>query len=178
METWRLTLCLYWITAISAAVLIGMGGAADANVSVNSRYPAINVTVPEVDPRVVDYPAPLVELPQGELDPMAARSLAQVGLASWYGDHEGGRPTAIGERFDPGKLTAAHRTLPLPCRVRVTNLENGKSIVVRVNDRGPYIPGRVLDLSTKAATVLGMQKEGLALVRIEVLSQQVATAVN
>src|ERR1700732_4554542 len=75
-------------------------------------------------------------------------------------------------------LTAAHRTLPLASKVKVTNLENGKSIEVTVNDRGPYIAGRVLDLSTRAAQVLGMEKEGLALVRIKVVqpSQQLASA--
>lgn len=93
----------------------------------------------------------------------------QVGIASWYGPRRQGRLTASGEVFDMHKLTAAHRTLPLPTRARVTNLENGKSVDVRINDRGPAIKSRVIDLSEEAAQKLGMKKEGLALVRIEVL---------
>lgn len=164
MERLRLVLWRYWAVAVCAVTITGIGGVADAYVAPNAQYPTINVVMPEQDWRV---PAPLVELQPGDLD--AAPAPGQVGLASWYGHQEQGRPTASGERFDQRKLTAAHRTLPLPSDVRVTNLENGKSIVVRVNDRGPFIPGRVLDLSTGAARALGMQKEGVALVRIVVL---------
>ncbi|MGO8914278.1 MAG: septal ring lytic transglycosylase RlpA family protein [Stellaceae bacterium] len=119
-------------------------------------------------------PAPLAEAQPGEPDLDALQVADQVGIASWYGNQHQGRLTASGERFDERKLTAAHRTLPLDTKVKVTNLENGKSIEVKVNDRGPYIPGRVLDLSTQAAKMLGMEKEGLALVRIEIVAQQVA----
>ncbi|HUJ99508.1 MAG TPA: septal ring lytic transglycosylase RlpA family protein [Stellaceae bacterium] len=122
--------------------------------------------------------APFAEAGTGHPDLAATRVVDQVGLASWYGNQEQGRLTASGQRFDPRKLTAAHRTLPLDTKVKVTNLENGKSVEVKVNDRGPYIPGRVLDLSTEAAKLLGMEKEGLALVRIEVLPDQLAEAVN
>ena len=90
-----------------------------------------------------------------------------VGLASWYGAQWQGRKTASGTRFDVRKLTAAHRSLPLNSHVRVTNLENGRSVVVLINDRGPYIGGRMIDLSTAAARRLGMIKEGLVPVRIE-----------
>ena len=92
-----------------------------------------------------------------------------AGIASWYGDHWQGRKTASGTRFDVKKLTAAHRTLPLNTRVRVTNLDNGKSVIVIVNDRGPYVDGRVIDLSTAAARRLGMVKKGLVPVKIEVV---------
>ncbi|HEX9490715.1 MAG TPA: septal ring lytic transglycosylase RlpA family protein [Stellaceae bacterium] len=101
----------------------------------------------------------------------------QVGIASWYGGRHQGRLTASGEVFDENKLTAAHRTLPLVTRARVTNLENGRSIAVRVNDRGPYIGGRVIDLSTRAAQELGMTEQGLARVQIEVLPEQTASSV-
>jgi rare lipoprotein A len=94
---------------------------------------------------------------------------AQVGTASWYGPRFHGRKTATGARFDQDKLTAAHRTLPLDTVVRVTNLENNHSVVVLVNDRGPYIKGRVLDLSKGAARALDMVEDGLARVRIEPL---------
>ncbi len=99
--------------------------------------------------------------------PLPVKQLA--GTASWYGQHWRGRPTASGVRFDPNRLTAAHRTLPLNTRVRVTNLENARSVTVLINDRGPYVGGRVIDLSRAAAHRLGMVKEGLAPVRIKVL---------
>ena len=94
---------------------------------------------------------------------------ALAGTASWYGRHWKGRKTASGSRFDPGRLTAAHRSLPLNTRVRVTNLQNAKSVTVLINDRGPYVRGRIIDLSKAAARRLGMLKEGVASVRIEVV---------
>jgi rare lipoprotein A len=95
--------------------------------------------------------------------------LTQVGVASWYGPGFHGRLTASGERFDQQAMTAAHRKLPLGTRVKVTNLENDRFVIVEINDRGPYIRGRVLDLSKGAARSLGMVEDGLAEVRIEVL---------
>lgn len=86
----------------------------------------------------------------------------QEGIASWYGDWHAGRLTANGERFDPRALTAAHKTLPLGSYVIVKNLRNGRMLEVRINDRGPYLDGRVIDLSEAAAKRLGMHKEGLA----------------
>ncbi len=84
----------------------------------------------------------------------------QRGIASWYGPGFHGRKTANGERFDMGELTAAHKTLPFGTRVLVHNPRNGKEVVVRINDRGPFVPGRVIDLSKAAAAVLGMQGRG------------------
>ena len=94
----------------------------------------------------------------------------QTGVASWYGDEWQGRITASGKPFDERKLTAAHRSLPLNSRARVTNLETGRSVEVTIIDRGPYIEDRVIDLSKAAAMKLGMVKEGLAPVRIERLA--------
>ena len=91
------------------------------------------------------------------------------GLASWYGPRHQGRPTASGEPFDARGLTAAHRTLPLGTRVRITNLENGRSVVVRIIDRGPFVPGRVVDVSEAAARALDLVPRGVARVRLEVL---------
>jgi len=93
----------------------------------------------------------------------------QEGIASWYGQEFQGRPTASGERFDMHALTAAHRTLPFGARVQVTNLENGKSVVVRINDRGPNQKGRLIDLSYAAAKQLDLIGTGTAKVRIQVL---------
>jgi rare lipoprotein A len=110
-----------------------------------------------------------VLLPAGrtKADPVPAPSV--TGHASWYGDEFARRPTASGERFDPDKLTGAHRTLPLGSRVRVTNLVNGRSVLVTINDRGPYIAQRDIDLSYGAARVLGMLRSGITRVRIELV---------
>ena len=106
---------------------------------------------------VVTDPAPIVS---GTMRPYQIRGrwyhpaeqpdYEETGLASWYGDQFHGRPTATGERFDMNALTAAHKTLPLPGLVEVTNLANGRRIVVRVNDRGPFVDGRIIDLSRGA----------------------------
>lgn len=93
----------------------------------------------------------------------------RTGVASWYGHPFHGRPTANGERYDMNDVTAAHPTLPLPSRVRVTNLENGRQLVLRVNDRGPFIDGRLIDVSRRAAQLLGFYRKGLAEVRVEYL---------
>jgi rare lipoprotein A len=93
------------------------------------------------------------------------------GIASYYGYDFSGNKTATGERFNPNGMTAAHRSLPFGTRVRVTNTRNGRSVIVRINDRGPYIRGRVIDLSLGAARVLGMMSSGIAPVRIEVLGR-------
>ncbi|HEV7834955.1 MAG TPA: septal ring lytic transglycosylase RlpA family protein [Caballeronia sp.] len=100
----------------------------------------------------------------------------QQGRASWYGRGFHGRKTASGERYDMHALTAAHRTLPLASWVRVTNEANQKTVVVKINDRGPYARGRVIDLSYAAAAVLGMRGAGVGKVKIEGLSQQEARA--
>lgn len=94
----------------------------------------------------------------------------QFGVASWYGPGFQGRPTASGPRFDMNAMTCAHRELPLGTRVRVTDLLNLRSVILKVNDRGPYIDGRVLDVSRAAAKYLGFRGAGLAPVRIEIVS--------
>ena len=96
----------------------------------------------------------------------------ETGIASWYGDEFAGRLTANGEIFDPTLVSAAHKTLPMPSVVRVTNLENGKSLVVRLNDRGPFVAGRIIDLSREAARRLGFLKTGIARVRVQILTEQ------
>jgi rare lipoprotein A len=93
------------------------------------------------------------------------------GMASWYGDDFHGRLTANGEVFDMASLTAAHPTLPIPCYARVTNLSNGKSLIVRVNDRGPYHGNRLIDVSNKAAELLEFKGNGIARVRVEYVAR-------
>ena len=104
--------------------------------------------------------------------PQERFDLIEAGVASWYGPGFHGRVTANGERYDMHALTAAHRTLQLPSVVRVENLDNGRSIVVRVNDRGPYVDDRVIDLSRRAAEELDLHKKGLGRVRLTVLPNE------
>ena len=102
-----------------------------------------------------------------------AKTYREKGLASWYGYEtmrkKGGHMTANGEAFDPDGLSAAHKYLPLPLHVRVTNLENQKTIIVRVNDRGPFVEGRIIDLSAGAAKRLGFYKKGTAKILVETI---------
>lgn len=94
----------------------------------------------------------------------------EVGIASWYGPGFHGRTTANGEIYNQEALTAAHPTLPMPTLVRVTNLENGRSMVLRVNDRGPFVDNRIIDVSRRAAEDLGFRRQGIAKVRVQYLS--------
>jgi rare lipoprotein A len=98
--------------------------------------------------------------------------IVQSGYASWYGGHFQGRPTANGETFDTNQLTAAHRTLPFNSIVRVTNVQNERSVVVRINDRGPFVDNRIIDLSRAAADAIGLTAAGIGMVRLEVLHLQ------
>lgn len=101
-----------------------------------------------------------------------AAGYSQTGLASWYGRPFHGRQTASGERYDMNKMTAAHRKLPFGTRVRVTNLANGRSVVLTINDRGPFKRGRIIDVSRRAAGKLGFLKQGLIRVRVEALGKR------
>lgn len=99
-------------------------------------------------------------------------SYDETGIASWYGPDFHGKFTANGEVYDQNALSAAHRTLPMPTFVRVTNLENGRSLVVRVNDRGPFAHSRIIDLSRRSAQLLGIEQKGTAKVRVEVMAEE------
>lgn len=105
---------------------------------------------------------------QGSLDPHGYRA---EGQASYYGARHHGKKTASGERFDQHALTAAHRSLPFGSKVLVTNLRNDKSVVVRINDRGPYAKKRIIDLSKKAAEQLDMLRAGVVPVRVQQLAE-------
>lgn len=96
----------------------------------------------------------------------------ETGIASWYGADFHGKDTANGETYDMNDLTAAHRTLPMPSFVRVINLENGRSIVLRVNDRGPFAKGRIIDVSRRGAQLLGFKDQGTARVRVQILADR------
>lgn len=135
--------------------------------------PELLLAVPDPAPRhepLADYANRSYKVFGKTYHPATARSrVRQVGLASWYGRQFHGRKTAIGERYDMYAVTAAHPTLPLPSYVRVTNLETRRTIVVRVNDRGPFHPGRIIDLSYAAASKLGFANKGSARVAIETI---------
>lgn len=100
----------------------------------------------------------------------SANGYDKTGVASWYGKKFHGRKTANGELYDMHAMSAAHKTLPLPTMVRVTNLDNGRSVVVRVNDRGPFVKSRIIDLSYAAAMALGYDQKGTAHVRVQTLA--------
>jgi rare lipoprotein A len=117
---------------------------------------AVTVTAPPA-PSTVPIEAP------------AKMSTVHVGDASWYGPGFGGKTTASGEVFDETKMTAAHKTLPLGTKAKVTNLKDGKSVQVEINDRGPYAQGRIIDLSQAAAKALGIIDRGVVKVRVESL---------
>ena len=99
----------------------------------------------------------------------ASPGVVEQGLGTWYGERHHGRPTASGEPFDMNAFTAAHRTLPMNTRVRVTNRKNGHSVEVRINDRGPYARGRIIDVSKAAARALDMVSDGVVPVSVEVI---------
>ena len=120
--------------------------------------------VPQAHEKAAPAPAPQA---QEKAAPAEKPATTQVGTASWYGPGFHGQETASGETFDQHALTAAHRTLPLGTEAKVTNLETGQSVTVKINDRGPYVQGRQLDLSQAAAKQIGLTKKGVAKVKIE-----------
>ena len=115
----------------------------------------VAIPPPPPPPPVVQKPPPFVE----------------IGMASWYGAGLNRQLTADGERFNMNALTAAHRSLPLNSMVRVTNLDNGRIVIVRINDRGPFAKNRIIDLSAKAARALGMTQDGTAHVKLELVDK-------
>ena len=128
----------------------------------------VDVPAPVDPPEPAEAPAPEPEAAPVEGQPVGS------GKASYYGAELAGNPTASGETFDPSELTAAHRTLPFGTRLRVTNERNGRSVVVRVNDRGPFHGNRVIDVSTAAAEEIGLKRAGTARVSLEKLPKKPA----
>ncbi|MBC8478024.1 MAG: septal ring lytic transglycosylase RlpA family protein [Candidatus Delongbacteria bacterium] len=118
-------------------------------------------------------PAPIYR--QGGEAGTTGQRWVETGMASWYGSKFQGRPTASGEIFDMNEISAAHKTLPLGTRVRVTNLANDRELVLRINDRGPFIKGRIIDCSREAARQLGFLQAGITRVRVEVVSWPAAS---
>jgi rare lipoprotein A len=139
-----------------ACMIVGLGAAQGPNNSEAKAAPISSVqTRPEIRKQVKPY---------------------QVGTASWYGKNFQGKETASGEPYDMYDMTAAHLKLPMGSYVKVTNLRNGKAVIVRVNDRGPIVPGRIIDLSYGAAQALQMKAHGLQRVRLDLVGVTVAKA--
>jgi rare lipoprotein A len=136
-----------------AFVIAGLGAAQGPNISEAKPAPVSSVQT-----------RPVASKPAGKTKPY------QVGTASWYGESFEGKPTASGEPYDMYDMTAAHLTLPIGSFVQVTNLRNGRSVVVRVNDRGPVVPGRIIDLSYGAAEAIHMKGYGLQRVRLDLVN--------
>ena len=147
----------FWEVALLGVLCVAATGCASA-----SRGPS----------GVAGSRAPATPAPPTPAPPSATG--VQTGRASWYGDVHQGKKTASGEIYDMHTLTAAHRTLPFGTRVRVTNIDNGRSVVVRVNDRGPFAHGRLIDVSHAAARELGVLGAGLFTVRLEILEDAAA----
>jgi rare lipoprotein A len=176
------------ITAALLSTALGCGTISDApprSLSTSAVLPAESLSDnPPVDEPQTDIPplesssAPVIlrspeaqeASPPATLPTPAPSTIIETGLASWYGARHHGKRTASGEIFDQKKFTAAHRTLPWGSIVKVTNLDNGKSVEVRINDRGPFTKGRIIDLSRAAARAVGMVESGVSPVRMELLS--------
>lgn len=144
-----------------ASQLGGSASFADSFAPYAAAPTSPQVSAGAVDISALPVPQPDASEPEGQA--------AGAGLASWYGAELAGHRTASGERFDPSDLTAAHRSLPLGSHVRVTDERTGRSVVVRINDRGPYSGGRVIDLSRAAARQLGIMGHGEARVSLALL---------
>jgi rare lipoprotein A len=159
-------------TSIAATVLLGVSAASLIVVPTlitPVQADATLVTAPVMTPTVPVFAPEIAKKPKTKLWKMPL-----VGIASWYGSVLEGHHTASGERFHKDELTAAHRTLPFGTMVRVIDVNSGRSVVVRINDRGVLFPDRVIDLSSAAAQDLGILRAGVAKVRLEVLKKTAA----
>ena len=187
MSCFELRISAWMMTAALLSTAPGCGTISDAphrSISTIAVLPAASLSDnPPVDEPRPDIPSlespPAAIIPRSPetqqaspatLPTPAPSAMIQTGLASWYGARHHGKRTASGEIFDQNKFTAAHRTLPWGSIVKVTNLDNGESVEVRINDRGPFKKGRIIDLSRAAARALGMLQSGVSPVQMELLS--------
>src|SRR6266498_3452576 len=150
---------------LTIAFLVSLGAAQGPNSSGSAKYAAVPHNIIESG-----RPSAVVSKNRASARPY------QVGTASWYGEYFEGKPTASGEPYNMYDLTAAHPTLPLGTMVKVTNLRNRRAVVVRINDRGPIVPGRIIDVSYSAAKFLKFQAQGIQRVRLDVVPPRKAPA--
>ena len=141
-----------------ACLIVGLGAAQGPNISEATAAPVSSVQLQPAGRKQVEKTKPY-----------------QIGTASWYGEIFQGKPTASGEPYEMYDMTAAHLTLPMGSYVKVTNLRNGKAVVVRVNDRGPIVPGRIIDLSYGAAQALQFRHRGIQRVRLDLVDPKLGT---
>ena len=186
MSAWRST-CTRWrcgatalgLLALSACSVTAHRPSAPAPVAAPQPQPpaapgAVPDAVPRAEPRSAHGNPPFYDvLGQRYYVRPTADGYLERGVASWYGPTFHGGNTSSGEPYDMYAMTAAHKTLPLPCYARVTNLRNGRSVVVRINDRGPFVANRLIDLSYSAATKLDMVRDGTTLVEVRALTPAV-----
>jgi rare lipoprotein A len=154
-------------SVLIAAILFGLA-ATGCGKKKHARAPLPPPAPVRVNPGAATTPAPR---PPASAPPAAPATSELYGIASWYGHPYHGRRTSSGEVYDMNDMTAAHKTLALGTRVEVTNVENGKQVEVRINDRGPFVEGRIIDLSYAAAKVIEMVGRGTAWVRLQVLGE-------
>jgi rare lipoprotein A len=155
-------------TAIAQVGKTGELAAPETSISIPVAPPKQPNTSPKSAPLQPTQVVPVTPIPVEPLTPVENVVATQTGQASWYG-LEAGPKTANGERYNPKSLTAAHRSLPFGTRVRVINIKNGQSVTVRINDRGPFTRGRVIDVSERAAEAIGIKRSGVGQVRLEIL---------
>lgn len=176
----RVSLPIAWAGAALAAMLLVSGCASRGGYYKDDgppeRHPVDILSIPDAVPRVEPLSRtgnnPYVALGKRYVPVASSDGYRQRGTASWYGKKFHGKRTSSGDKYDMYKMTAAHRTLPLPSYVRVTNLENDKSVVVRVNDRGPFLHDRLIDLSYAAAYKLGIIGNGTGRVEVQAISRK------
>lgn len=165
-----------WLTVLAVPVLLlGLAGCAETTLAIHGAKRIAQADGASTSKRQIDS----AKVRRASLRPYQIKGIWYypkampdydvTGIASWYGDPFHGRKTASGEVYDKRIVTAAHKTLPLPSTVRVTNLENGRVLTVRVNDRGPFVNSRIIDMSQRGAQLLGFERQGVARVRVEVV---------
>lgn len=165
-----------WLAAAIVPVLLfALGGCAETTLAIHGAKQLAQSDISGTTKRQIDS----AKVRRASLRPYQIKGVwyypaempdyDETGIASWYGDPFHGRATASGEIYDKRIVTAAHKTLPLPSTVRVTNLENGRVLTVRVNDRGPFVNNRIIDMSHRGAQLLGFERQGIARVRVEVV---------
>src|SRR6185295_13166183 len=154
---------------LSSVALAGLllGGCAETTTPAATARPA-----PPAKPKVAYKVGNPYQIDGVWYYPTVDYNYDETGVASWYGPDFDGKDTALGETYDMNDLTAAHRTLPMPSMVRVTNLENGWVLALWVNDRGPYAKGRILDVSRRGAQLLGFDANGTARVRVQIMAEE------
>lgn len=161
-------------SCLIVAVSLSLAACAETEIVTNTAKEITQATAPPAAP--AGHPVYKIGKPYEVAGvwyyPGADYHYIETGIASWYGPDFHGKYTANGEIFDMNEVTAAHKTLPLPSIVRVTNLENGRALLVRVNDRGPFVNGRIIDLSRRSAQLLGFEAAGTTKIRVEIVADQ------